>query len=1164
MSVTSRQNKLLVAEDWKKIYQSFRNADFQSYDFENLRRTMIDYIRTNYPEDFNDYVESSEYLALIDLIAFLGQSVAFRVDLNARDNFLELSERRESILRLARLISYNAKRNISARGLLKITTISTTENVIDSNGRNVSGQVIAWNDSSNSNWYDQFIKVMNAALPTTQQFGNPADSATIYDIPTEQYRFNSSNTSVPVFGFTKTVAGRPMNFEISSTTFSGQNYIYEEPPRAGNTLACIYRDDGRGAGSSNSGFFLNFVQGTLNTGTFSITQPSSNESVDVDADNINNTDVWLYKLGQSGIEDTLWTPVSNFEANNVIYNSVNKNIRSIYAVITRSGDQISLQFSDGTFGDLPVGVFRTYYRISNGLNYSINPKDIRSVSISVPYISAVGQVETLSLTLGLQTTVSNATTTESNASIKANAPATYYTQNRMITGEDYNISPLAVTNAVAKVKSVNRTASGISRYFDLVDPTGKYSSTRLFADDGVLYTEYYTDQARFSYLSRTDIEGTIYNTIFDILKKENLRNFYYSKFNVSLATGLSLNWHRVTKDSNASTGHVASPDGTTYKVGSYTSTELKYLTVGSLIKFTAPVNTYFNTKNSNELVAIPASGIPSGGTATLWAEVVSVVDDGTAANTGVLNTGFGPITLNRNIPTAAAIEYIIPRWRTSIDSSVITTMVDLISSNKPFGLRYDASTQTWKIIFEYNLNTYSKFSLGKQGDTSNEHQDASWMLLFTTDNEYYTVTSREQRYIFESNGQISFYYDNVNKIYDSRTNSIIKDCIKILPINSQPGSTVPFTISQDWDIVSGFKGLDGYIDMKKIVVSFADSDNNGIVDDPDLFLNIVAPPAITETNINVLSQKYIVLEKYNITAGQDDYRYVNAIETGAVKIRLSKADVLGSVNQFTNGQYFYFIDTDTVAKLNTTLGTLTASLDYKVYLGRDQLKFQYDHSADYTSRIDPGTSNIIDVFVLTKIYDTNFRQWLLGANALKPLPPGSDELYDTLAPSLNTIKSISDEVVYHPVTYKILFGATAAPELQASFKVVKNSSQVISDNDIKARIIIAINQFFTVDNWDFGDTFYFSELSSYVMTQLSPDISSFVIVPRFGGLNFGNLFEIKSASDELFINGATVSDIEIISGITQGAIKALPGTATDSSVLAQQTITSSTYGASNG
>ena len=103
MSSTDRQNRLLLAEDWTKIYQSFRNAEFKSYDFDSLRRVMITYLRNNYPEDFNDYIETSEFLALIDIIAFLGQNISYRVDLNARENFLELAERRESVLRLARL-----------------------------------------------------------------------------------------------------------------------------------------------------------------------------------------------------------------------------------------------------------------------------------------------------------------------------------------------------------------------------------------------------------------------------------------------------------------------------------------------------------------------------------------------------------------------------------------------------------------------------------------------------------------------------------------------------------------------------------------------------------------------------------------------------------------------------------------------------------------------------------------------------------------------------------------------------------------------------------------------------------------------------------------------------------------------------------------------------
>jgi hypothetical protein len=96
------------------------------------------------------------------------------------------------------------------------------------------------------------------------------------------------------------------------------------------------------------------------------------------------------------------------------------------------------------------------------------------------------------------------------------------------------------------------------------------------------------------------------------------------------------------------------------------------------------------------------------------------------------------------------ITQIIPRLNQVIDSTTITTMTDLIFANKPFGLRYDAENQVWTIIFESNLDVLNKFNLGNQGSTTNKQQDSSWLLLFTTDNEFYTVTTRQLQYVFES------------------------------------------------------------------------------------------------------------------------------------------------------------------------------------------------------------------------------------------------------------------------------------------------------------------------------------------------------------------------------------------------------------------------------
>ena len=95
------------------------------------------------------------------------------------------------------------------------------------------------------------------------------------------------------------------------------------------------------------------------------------------------------------------------------------------------------------------------------------------------------------------------------------------------------------------------------------------------------------------------------------------------------------------------------------------------------------------------------------------------------------------------------------------------------------------------------------------------------------------------------------------------------------------------------------------------------------------------------------------------------------------------------------------------------------------------------------------------------------------------MPPSSDSLFRNYGTAIGKIKSISDEVVYHPVKYKVLFGEKAIPDLQVSFKITKNPDLVLNNNELKSEVIENINRFFSPENWDFGDTFYFQELSVF-------------------------------------------------------------------------------------
>ena len=72
--------------------------------------------------------------------------------------------------------------------------------------------------------------------------------------------------------------------------------------------------------------------------------------------------------------------------------------------------------------------------------------------------------------------------------------------------------------------------------------------------------------------------------------------------------------------------------------------------------------------------------------------------------------------------------------------------------------------------------------------------------------------------------------------------------------------------------------------------------------------------------------------------------------------------------------------------------------------------------------------------------------------------------------------------------------------------------------------------FFALENWDFGQSFHFSELSTYIMNLMTPDITNFVIVPTMN--NFGSLYEVACQSNEIFISGTRASDISVIDAIT--------------------------------
>jgi len=1041
MATTTRQTAIFGVEDWKQIYQTYREADFQSYDFETLRKSFVDYLRLYYPETFNDYIESSEFIALLDIIAFMGQSLAFRTDLNTRENYMDTAERRDSVVRLANLVSYSPKRNTAAQGLLKVFNVTTTENVTDYNGVNLSNVTVDWADPTNPDWQEQFTAIINAALVDTQRVGRPGNKQTLLGVDTAEYAVNLVPGFLPVIPYTATVDGVNMPFEAVTSTSAGRDYLYEPAPVPNTSFNVLFRNDQLGFSSANTGYFFMFKQGTLQNTDFNLAERTSNRTVNINVEGVNNEDRWLFELTNVGNINREWQYVES------VYTAAAEQtvlLRPIYSTTSRSNDQITLVFGDGVFSEIPVGIFRCYTRASNGLQYIINPEEMQNVTLPISYTDRNGNVQTITFTCGITQPVSNAQARETIDAIKQRAPARYYTQNRMVNGEDYNLFPYTAYNSIIKSKALNRSSIGTSRYLDLVDNTGKYSSTNTFSSDGAVWEQNILPTILFSWINRNEIADFVSNSAQPQIGQATMKQFYYANFprpevNITdSATALST-WQQSTTLANETTGYFKNAAGNAIPVGNSTTTVFNYVQVGSIIKFTAPtINgiTYYFDRNNRLQPGVPTKPDES---LEIWASPQAIIGDGYNGGLGNLPSGAGPVTLNNFVPTNAVVDSIIPVFITDLPLSLEQQMGDQIELFRNFGIGY-ASTEittpqgnkidpgTWYLITSTNLDANATWSQEYAGDTSGTNKDASWLAQFVVENQNYTVTFRGLAYNFGSVLQTRFFFYDDQLVYDSRTGTIIKDFINVLAMNTQPNNSNPLQSDIYMNIIGQPVESDGYVDDFQVLVSFRDSDNDGVPDNPDFFEEIVGPvPAIPSTGPWVFLQqtvdfdnlqRYLLVEEGVVNS---DYATLDDIEL--VKAEWSPGQVFYAYGTYNSSGEIIVAPAFYLLSINVAgARTLVEQSGWIARSGRQNLYFQYRHNSPLTNRIDPGTTNIIDLYVVTQAYYTSYQNWIKDTTGTVTQPdvPTIDEL-STAYQGLQDYKMISDNIVLNSVNFKPLF-----------------------------------------------------------------------------------------------------------------------------------------------
>lgn len=1078
MAQGARQSSLFAAEDFSVVYESFSQANFQAYDFTTLRTAMVDYIRSNYPEDFNDWITSSEFVSLIELLAFLGHNLAFRADLASRENYLSTAERRESALRIAEFLGYTPTRNVVSDGYLKINSIRTTERLYDVDGNSLANQEIYFEDVVDPDTYQNFLTVMNAVFATGNQFGTPYAKTTLNGIQNEVYRTKTTNERA-VETFRTSISGQRLPFELYSVYHNqNDNVIEERKPQPSRGFDILYRNDNSGFASPNTGFFLGFKQGTLKYKDFNIQTGFPNMVLDINDENVSNGNIWVQTVTNTGTAIKDWTLVDRQFGTNAIFNSISNNVRDIFTVSSRENDQISIVFGDGSFGNIPRGIIRVWYRTGSNTTYVINPNNMGSVSQSFNYTGLDGNTYSVSFNLGLKETVSNASERESLQSIKDNAGRFFSTQDRMVTASDYSLFPLTVSENVRKIKSINRVHSGHSRFRDFYDPTATYSDASMYTDDGYFYKNELTTRKIVSIPTTLTPEQVYERHIKPLLSDSEVKNFYYDRHHYGLGStvfdsntqfsdttdGLVFStveetdvyrWNQVTAGNDSSTGYLTY-NGVVQRLGEVGPHIMRKLEVNSLVEFiTTPYDSTADTK---------------------WVRVVSYVDNGIGREdasgqpTGLTPDNRGAIALSGVVPNGARIRRIVPSWSTDVDSTVRTEIINDISGNLSFGLRYEPISQEWRVINSADLPSSSlddpsNWSRSFEGDQTSTGRDASWIIRVNYGSDKWEILSRKTQYIYGSDTKLRFNNLNFAETLSSTSLKPLKDHIQILDINTTSSTdSTPLGKKYKFNIIDYIKYSDGYTDPHKVRVTLDDPDNDDFPNQPDAF------------------------------------EVINNTQT----------IILGDVDE---GGYTYQVLTSTGDNLVSKNG-------------RSSLHTKYNRIADLNQVIDPSRTNIIDTYVLLASYDNLYRTWAYydGRPFTQPSMPTVYEL-STLFKSLNSKKIISDQIIYRPVKYKIIFGDLAASELQVRFKVTKTVNSTMSDTEVKQEVISLIYDYFDINNWDFGETFYFTEMAAYIHNNMIGQISQINILNTDG--SDSSLYEINSESDELFLPVLTTANIDV-------------------------------------
>lgn len=998
------------AEVYDLVEKTYSNASFSKFDFATVKRALIDDVRLNFSEVFNDFSESSELIMIINAFAYISELYAYRLDINTQENFIQLAQLKRNVIRLAKWIGYNPSRNVCSKGLVKITSIMTNADVYDARNTNLKNRSIAWNDLNNPFWKEQFNRVAEHLM--VEKLGNVTPSNRVQFGNTIYERYNANNQTLVngVLPFSVSVDGKKTQLEAISTTLY-EDGIQENTPTSSNKISIFYLDDGLGDASPGTGFFMFVKQGNLQQTNITYDGKTQNIETQIGVPNINNEDVWVLKLN-----DVTEEPEKEWIQTEKLYFNPNlSQERDLFKVVTQDNDNITIEYGDGVFSSIPNGKFKIWYRTSNNPNYNIPQKSIVNVPLTIPYINLSTQY-LCSITVTAINTIANGSSSEEIDHIRQTAILNYQTQDRMVTGYDYNVL-LRSAPSILKLKTVNRTYLGDSAYIKWND-ANKQDLT-LIGDDLILYYNFKSNVETATMITAEEV--------IDLYLSPKLNNF---------------NIQQKQAYNNAQ-----NPSRTWFTVGSFSEYDklLKFLGTASATYPSIPAPTFpiaiFKRIDSDEWDVVHRPKV--NGIVVPDAQDVFVVD--------------------------RKYTYGVTTWY------IYTNTCEIIAESATS--KFTTSQQIVNMSSNLSNETLSILRMNTDADGT----------ILGSDYDMRVVNSFIDNLGNKHNGAISVVCPDTNS--DGKPDNFsINEYNSTVNLINQKVSLTPVLNGSDWFVVLPSS-------MQKIIEA-----TNDVI-------------SIKDSLATSISFVYVNDHPWEPTR----------------RLKLTSAHV-GDVT-ITLKMYVYFTTNAQRSRLKYTDGLIDQYALYEGnnpniqrFEGRDGLYYKWVYEVPYFTLVDPQQSNIHDCYVITSSMVDNMNNWLNGITQEYKEPTTFD-----LTNSFSTIlakKVASDTVIFVPGSFKLIFGSKSDVGNRMFIDVMRHNTQ-IRDAELQQLIVDTVHQFFAIEQWNFGQTFFTSELISVLMTKCSPHVKNIVIRSASPMKYNEPVIQINANSNEIIYPNITLQDIVI-------------------------------------